>query len=120
MARSIPLGIAAIALLAITSCTSTKTASNTGSTKPERVEIKVTEQGFEPAVVNVRAGQPVTLVVTRMTDQTCATELVMKDRGVNEPLPLKHAVEIPFRADQPGDVSYACGMGMFKGTVHVQ
>jgi plastocyanin domain-containing protein len=86
----------------------------------QRVAIRVTDNGFEPAVVNVKAGQPVTLVVKRVTDQTCATELVMKDRNINQPLPLNREVEITFTPDKPGDLTYQCGMGMFKGTVHVE
>ena len=40
------------------------------------VHVDVTDKGFEPADVTVPAGQPVTLVMTRKTDQTCAKEFV--------------------------------------------
>lgn len=84
-----------------------------------RVAIEVTDEGFVPAVVNVRAGQPVTLVVTRKTEKTCATELVMKEHNINQPLPLNQPVEITFTPAQSGDLPYACAMDMIKGTVHV-
>ena len=87
---------------------------------PQRVEIKVTDNGFEPKIVNVQAGRPVTLVVERLTDQTCATELVMKDRNINLPLPLHQAVEVTFAPGARGDRTYACGMDMYHGTVHVE
>jgi plastocyanin domain-containing protein len=85
-----------------------------------RVEIAVTEDGFVPASVTVAAGQPVTMVVTRQTDKTCATELVLKEHNINQILPLNQAVEITFTPEKAGTLTYACGMDMIKGTVVVQ
>ena len=85
-----------------------------------RVAITVTEQGFEPATVTVAAGKPVTLVVTRQTTKTCATELVMPAQGINQPLPLGQAVEITFTPDKPGELNYACAMDMYRGKVIVK
>jgi plastocyanin domain-containing protein len=85
-----------------------------------RVALSVTEDGFVPAEVKVPAGKPVTLVVTRKTDRTCATELVMKDHQINQPLPLGKPVEITFTPDHAGTITYACGMDMYKGTIVVE
>src|SRR5512138_2362694 len=49
--------------------------------KEQVVNLEVTKEGFVPAEVKVKAGQPVKLVVTRKTEVTCATEIVMKDFG---------------------------------------
>ena len=100
---------------ALSSCGS-KPATDT----PQRVSVTVTEQGFAPAVVNVKAGQPVTMLVKRTTDRTCATELVMKEHNINQPLPLNQEVEITFTPAKSGDLVYACAMDMYKGTVHVE
>jgi plastocyanin domain-containing protein len=104
-----------ILTLAVSSCAS-KSTTQTG----QRVSIQVTEQGFEPAVVNVKAGQPVTLFVKRTTDRTCATELVMTEHNINQPLPLNQEVEITFTPTRSGDLVYACAMDMYKGTIHVE
>ena len=85
-----------------------------------RVTISVTEQGFEPQVVKVSAGKPVTLVVTRQTSKTCATEVVMAEYGINKPLPLGEAVEISFTPKAPGEIHYACAMDMYKGTIQAE
>jgi len=102
--------------LAVTSCSSKSTPEATG----QRVSIQVTEDGFVPAVVNVKAGQPVTMLVKRTTDRTCATEVVMKEHNINQPLPLNQEVEITFTPSHSGDLVYACAMDMYKGTVHVE
>src|SRR5262245_18665034 len=110
--KSILWTIAALALLA--GCQS---APKTAAQDPNRVAIHVTDKGFEPEVVTVAAGKPVTLVVTRMTAQTCATDLVMPDQHINQPLPLGQAVEIHFTPEKPGELAYACAMDMYKGKV---
>lgn len=113
--KGILWGLAALALLAGCAPQSGKGAADGG-----RVSITVTEKGFEPEAVTVAAGQPVTLVVTRTTAKTCATELVMPAHGINQPLPLGEAVEITFTPDKTGELTYACAMDMYKGKVIVK
>jgi len=88
----------------------------------QRVAFQVTEKGFEPAIVTAKAGQPITLAVTRTTDRTCATELVLKDANldIRRDLPLNKTVEITFKPTKTGDLVYACGMDMYRGTVRVE
>jgi plastocyanin domain-containing protein len=84
------------------------------------VELAVTSKGFEQSTVTVKSGKPVKLVVTRKTERTCATEIVMKDFGVNQPLPLKKPVTVVVTPKGPGTYRYACGMNMIAGTFKVQ
>ncbi len=84
------------------------------------VEIAVTSDGFTPANVKVKAGETVKLVVTRKTQKTCATEIVIKDFGVNQPLPLDKPVTVEITPKKPGDVRFACGMDMIAGTITVE
>jgi len=52
-----------------------------------RVDLFATERGFEPDRIDVRRGEPIRLVVTRTTDKTCATAIVIKDLGINAEKP---------------------------------
>jgi len=113
--RGILWGLVGVALVAGCASQSGRSAEYGG-----RVAITVTEKGFEPEVVTVTAGKPVTLVVTRTTAETCATELVMPAHGINQPLPLGQAVEITFTPDKTGELTYACAMDMYKGKVVVR
>jgi plastocyanin domain-containing protein len=87
---------------------------------PRTIAIAVTEQGFVPAEITLRAGEPVTLLVTRKTDATCAKEIVIGDGKIRHDLPLNQEVRIPFTPDRTGDVRYACGMDMIAGTMKVE
>ncbi len=110
------LTLALFAAVLLAGCAS-KSATPGG---PQRVSIQVTDKGFQPAVVNVHAGSPVTLVVKRTESRTCATELVLKEHGINQPLPLNEEVEITFTPEHAGELTYACGMDMYHGTIRVQ
>lgn len=95
-------------------------AANEKGAAAQVVEIAVTSQGFVPAAAKVKAGRPVKLVVTRKTDRTCATEIVIKDYGVNQPLPLNQPVEVTLTPKKAGPVRYACGMDMIAGVLTVE
>lgn len=83
-------------------------------------EIAVTSDGFVPASIPVKRGEPVKLVVTRKTERTCAKEIVIKDYGISRPLPLNEPVTIEFTPKKSGQVRYACGMDMITGVLVVQ
>ncbi len=100
----------AAALLALIAC----------HRSPRPIEMKVTKNGFEPANVRVAKGKPVELRITRTTDETCATEIVIPDAGVNVPLPLNQPVTVRFTPPREGRLRYACAMGMFGGTIEVR
>ncbi len=114
MKRIIAVWIAGALALTLAGCSATESKDS------NRVTITVTEKGFEPQVVKVSAGKPVTLVVTRSTTKTCATEVVMAEYGINRPLPLGEAVEITFTPKAAGEIHYACAMDMYKGTIQAQ
>jgi len=84
------------------------------------IEIAVTGEGFVPAQLRAKVGQPLKLVVTRKTDKTCATEIVIKDYAINKPLPLNQPVEVVFTPTKPGPVRFACGMDMIAGSIAVE
>jgi plastocyanin domain-containing protein len=112
------LAAAALAI-AVTPVSSTLAAPQ-DSGNVQVVELTVTSKGFEPSTVTVKSGRPVKLVVTRKTERTCATEIVMKDFGVNQPLPLEKPVTLVVTPKGPGQYRYACGMNMIAGTLNVQ
>jgi len=85
------------------------------------VELAVTEKGYEPSPLQLKKDEPVKLMVTRKTEQTCATEIVMKEYGINTPLPLNTPVEIAFTPNKTGTLTYGCAMGqMISGVFMVE
>ena len=82
---------------------------------PQRIAVDVTSDGFVPKETHVKVGQPVTLVVLRKVEPSCATEVVIKEYGVNKPLPKDQPVEVTFTPTKPGKIRMACAMDMLSG-----
>lgn len=83
------------------------------------VDVVVTGEGFVPARIHAKKGEKLRLVVTRKTDRTCATEIVIKEAGVNQKLPLDKPVVVELTPKKAGKLRYACGMDMIAGEIVV-
>jgi plastocyanin domain-containing protein len=83
------------------------------------VNVSVTDDGFEPSKVKAKKGEKLRLVVTRKANSTCAKEIVVKDHGINQPLPLDKAVTVEFTPAKSGEIRYACGMDHVSGIVFI-
>jgi hypothetical protein len=83
------------------------------------IELTLTKNGFEPARVKVTRGQPLKLVVTRTTDETCAKDIVVPDQNIEAELPLGKPVTLSFTPKQSGEIRYSCAMNMITGVLQV-
>lgn len=88
---------------------------------PRKVEITVTESGFEPQQVKARKGESLSLVFTRTTDMTCITAIDIPDENVkNLDLPLNKAVSVTVTPRKTGVEPFHCSaMGMGDGKLVV-
>jgi thiol-disulfide isomerase/thioredoxin len=88
-----------------------------------RIVIDITEAGYTPSRLEIPRGTPVTLVFTRRSETTCATDVhfTLPDGSkIAEVLPLATPVEVAVPAQQPGEIHYSCGMNMNHGTIVVK
>ncbi len=83
------------------------------------VEVQVTDEGFVPARIDAKVGETVVLDITRKTDETCATNLMIPDKNVKLDLPLDTKVSVPVEVGQAGTIKFGCQMGMMIGGVIV-
>jgi plastocyanin domain-containing protein len=84
------------------------------------VAVTVGRNGFEPWRIPARKGTQLVLVVTRTSEETCATELVIPEAGVNVPLPLGKAVRVVLTPGRTGELRFSCAMRMFGGVIDVR
>lgn len=87
-------------------------APKPAATGARTIEMKVTEDGFQPSNVTLKKDEPVKFVVTRVTDATCATELLIADTDIKAELPLNKPVEIAWTPTKAGKVKFGCAMDM--------
>lgn len=81
------------------------------------ISMEVTGDGFVPANVTVKAGEPVTLEITRKTDETCATEILIDGTDIKAELPLNTPVKVAWTPTKPGQVKFGCAMDKMIGGV---
>ena len=87
---------------------------------PSEVAITVGLNGFDPWRIEAIAGKPLVLVLTRTTDDTCATEIVIPALGKTVPLPLGKPVRVELTPARAGKLRFSCAMKMFQGEIDVQ
>ncbi len=110
-------------LLAITSvlvllaaCDKKETPAPAG---PGVVNVTADDKGFTPSSVTFKKGEKASLVFTRTTDETCATEVVFPDLNIKKDLPKGQPVTIEVPTDKEQKLTFQCGMGMYKSSVVV-
>jgi membrane fusion protein, heavy metal efflux system len=102
------------------SATSPSSSDGRSSEPDQNARVVVSDQGYEPAKVILRAGTPARITFVRTTDKTCGTEVVFPSLNIKRALPLNKPVVIEFTPPKSGDIAFACGMNMLHGTVVVQ
>jgi cobalt-zinc-cadmium efflux system membrane fusion protein len=99
----------------------TQPAAGTASQPETQTQkISVTEQGYEPATITVKAGRPIKLTFVRTSDKVCGTEVVFPSMNLKHSLPLKQPIDVEFTPSQSGEITFVCDMKMLRGTLVVQ
>ena len=86
----------------------------------QKFTVKITERGFEPVSLKLRRGVQARITFLRTTDQTCATEIVLRDFDIRRALPLNQPVVVTLTPKTKGEFSFTCGMNMMRGKLIVQ
>lgn len=86
----------------------------------QQIKVRVDDKGFTPSHVTLEKGKPASLVFVRMTDETCAKEVVFPELKVEKDLPLRTAVNIDIPTGDARTLTFQCGMAMYKSAVVIQ
>lgn len=83
-------------------------------------EITIDDSGYTPGNFSVKAGENVTLRLTNNDSNNCAQAFTIPQLGVRSVVPLGSSQTVTFKApDEPGQLSFMCSMGMYRGTINV-
>ena len=94
----------------------TSATAAAGSGGVQEVTITVAG-GYEPAAVQVRAGQPVRLLFDRQETSGCSEEVVLPAFGIRRFLAPFKKTPVEFTPATPGTYEFTCGMSMLRGKV---
>lgn len=116
--KALPFTLLALSL-ASSGC-SKEEAPAAPSAGGQRIEVAVGASSYDPARIEAKAGDPLTLVFTRTTDEGCGTEVVIASHNIKKDLPLNQPVEVTFTPEAAGELRFSCGMDMYDGAIVVR
>lgn len=102
----------------------------TGATMPaaeeavdgvQEVSVSVDETGFAPKQFELKAGVPARITFLRTSDSGCSHHVQSQDLDIEKtPLPVGEPVTFEFTPEKDGTFTFACAMGMMRGTIVVR
>ncbi len=115
------LGLAAIAFIVWFFWFSNKTGTRAALASSGYQEALVlVKGGYTPDVIVVEHGKPVRLSFLREESASCSEMVVFADFNKSAKLPEGQTVPIEFLPEQPGEYTFSCQMGMFRGKLIVE
>lgn len=82
--------------------------------------IHITSNGFEPTFLAIDSGSPATLAFVRTSEPNCGSSVVFPALRITAEVPLGGVAMIELPASQVGQLTFACGMGMYRGAIVIQ
>lgn len=98
----------------------TTQAANAGPVPTDALKITVSADGYTPASINVKAGQPLKLAFYRPDGDNCGGEVVFPKLKLRKKLPVGQTTLVEITPQETGELAFACGMGMMQGKIIVQ
>jgi plastocyanin domain-containing protein len=86
----------------------------------DAVRIRIGPHGYDPPRVEIPSNRPVTLAFTREDAPNCGADVFVPSLGLRSHVPIGETVLIDLPAQPPGELSFTCGMGMFRGMIVVK
>lgn len=82
--------------------------------------ITIESLGYNPNIINVKAGAQVRLKLTNTTGTSCVQAFNIPSLGIQKVIPPGTSDEIDFTAPStPGQIPFMCSMGMYRGVINV-
>ncbi len=85
----------------------------------QQVIVTAGRDGYSPANIQLTAGLPTTLIVHSAGSAGCLRSFTIPSRDEQYVLPEKGDIRIELGTLAAGQLTYACGMGMFRGVLTV-
>ena len=83
------------------------------------VDVEVTRKGFEPARIEVKAHEKVTLNIPRRVKIPCAKKITVPSEHIEKALPLNKTVAVELTPTKKGEIAFGCAMNQMLGGVIV-
>ena len=85
----------------------------------DAVRISISKNGYQPTKIELKKGVPAKLAFTRTDAENCGGTVVFPSLNIKRNLAVGKTEIIEFTPQESGEISFACGMGMYKGIAAV-
>lgn len=109
----------ALAAVIITLSGAFSLVTNVVEAHTRTVKIRVDKNGFSPSSIEVEAGHKLNLVFNRADNNNCGSTVVLPKYKIRKALPVGKDVIVSITPRAAGNISFTCGMGMYKGSLVV-
>lgn len=99
--------------------TGTNEPAKAANVPPGATKITVSADGYEPASISVKKGEPVKLAFYRADSDNCGGEIVFAKQKIRKKLPVGKTVLVEFTPTEAAEIAFACGMDMLRGKLVV-
>lgn len=104
----------------ISFCSSPVQSSMAGIVPTDFAVISISNAGYTPNFFAVTRSSTVTIKLINNGSSSCAQAFTIPQLGIQKIVPLGGTENVTFTApDKPGDISFMCSMGMYRGTIRV-
>lgn len=114
-----PVTLASVAGLSEKKVEGTATAATAATGGKQQIVIEATAGAFTPNEITAKAGVPTDLVLRSVNVGGCTSYFTIPSLDVGQRLPVNGDTTIALGALPPGDIRFACGMGMVTGNITV-
>ncbi len=84
------------------------------------LDIVVDSGVYEPSVIHVKAGEPVTLRFIRKDSNPCAEKVLFDGLDISADLPVGTPYDLTFTPEKKGEFEFTCQMAMYRGKLIVE
>ncbi|HZQ30025.1 MAG TPA: sulfite exporter TauE/SafE family protein [Patescibacteria group bacterium] len=95
-------------------------SSVSGQPATNEPTVSLTQTGYSPNIITVKAGSQVTLHLTNTGGAGCIQAFTIPSLGIQKIVPMGNSDTVAFTApNQPGQLAFMCSMGMYRGVINV-
>lgn len=91
-----------------------------GALPKDAIAIEVTSAGFEPARISAPAGKLIRLAFHRPDAQNCASSVAFPALNLRRDLPAGQTTVVEIPASVARELTFACGMNMYRGSLVIR
>ncbi len=82
--------------------------------------ISIADNGYTPSALTVKAGSKITFRLNNISGRGCTQAFTIPSLGIQKIIPLGSSDTVVFTApNQPTQIAFMCGMGMYRGVISV-